>query len=144
MRRAYILLAVTFALSACRISSVDSVQISSSQLCFYSNNVFNEHVTLPVEITEAIIEFDEYLSKSESDRELDTRFYGKFEDLFPGIYRFELNDENQISCTVETNEKSLKEGPWRIVGATMVYAPGVEEQTIVYNTIHLQKPATLT
>jgi hypothetical protein len=106
--------------ASCKISDPESDGVHAGRLTQYSCNLFNNYITAPVEITEMLIKFDEYLLKSDDDKKLDRTFYGNIEEVFDNIYRFKYTAEIPINCTIDTKGKSLSEGVWEFADLYIV------------------------
>lgn len=105
---------------SCQVSNPDIQSVSAHKLTYYSNSLFCNYVMVPVETTELLMKFDEYLKKSDSEKELDTVFYGYIEEVYDNIYRLDYKNENYIRCTVDTKGKSLEDGVWEFIQLELV------------------------
>ena len=83
----------------------------------YASHKFGQYVVAPAEITEMLLEFDDYMKLPEAEKEKNTRFYGKIDVVYDNIYRFADNNEQYVYCTVDTKGKSLREE-----GTTWIFA----------------------
>ncbi len=109
MKRILLAIMLCAGLVSCEINNSSIRPVDSHRLYIYTSDLCNGYVTVPVVVTELLIDLDEYLSKSDDDRESDTLFYGKIEELYDGIYYFNVGSDRKIIGTVDTHGKSLKD-----------------------------------
>ena len=109
MKRIFILLSICAFASACEVNTAAVHETTAEELFSYSSGLIGRFITLPVETTEMLLAFDDYMKLSDDDKESDTRFYGKIIEIYDNVYH--LNDQvfGTINCTVDTGGKSLKE-----------------------------------
>lgn len=117
MRKILFIFMACMAVAACEVYSNDDTSVTNNDLIAYASYKFTYNVVAPVEITESLLAFDAYLQLPDSEKELDTRFYGKLEMIYDDIYRYQDTAEANIYCTVDTKGKSLHED-----GAVWIFA----------------------
>ncbi len=109
MKRIFIALAVASVLVSCEVQESKIRPQDSGELFNYASGVCGNYVTVPVELLELLLDFDEYMALPDKDREADPRFFGKVEQVDDNVYRFNDEWERPIQCTVDTQGKSLRE-----------------------------------
>ena len=116
MKRLFIAFVICAGFVSCQISDSSIRPVDGHQLFNYSSGLCGNYVTVPVELMEMLIGFDEYMNKSLADKEADARFYGKIDEMSDNVYRFNDNAERKIQCTVDTQGKSIhdKDAVWII------------------------------
>lgn len=105
------------ALAGCQVYSSSNTEVNSYDLMSYASHKFGQYVAAPAEITEMLLEFDDYMKLPDAEKEKNTRFYGKIDVVYDNIYRFADNNEQYVYCTVDTKGKSLREE-----GTTWIFA----------------------
>lgn len=115
MKKIYMFLSLAFMAASCQVSNPDIQSVSPYNLTDYSNTLFCKYIMVPVETTEMLMSFDEYLKKSDEEKELDTIFYGNIDEVYDNIYRLCYTKENYITCTIDTKGKSLEDGVWEFI-----------------------------
>lgn len=109
MKRIFIALTVVAGLVSCEVRESDISPVDSYELFNYTSGVCGNYVTVPVELLELLLDFDEYMSMTDVDKEGDPRFFGKVEVIDDNVYRFNDQWERAIQCTVDTQGRSLRE-----------------------------------
>lgn len=139
MKRILLAMMLCAGLVSCEISDSSIRPVDSYRLYTYTCNLCNGYVTVPVVVTELLIDLDEYLSKSDDDKESDTVFYGKIDELYDGIYYFNVGSGRQIVGTVDTQGKSLKEkgAVWELAD---IYLYGFTEDQLASYTYEWYLP----
>ena len=139
----YILSAVVAV--SCQISGSSEFEITSLDLLQHANNRFCTYVTTPVELTELMISFDKYLSKSETGKEADERFKGHISTIYDNIYQIKDYDQMGICCVVDTKGKSLKETAWEFASVSAWFESGNMEyqQGLIIDEFHLPESTFL-
>lgn len=109
MKRILIAILLCSGIWSCQVQNSYVRPVDSLQLFCYSSGLCGNYVTVPVELMELLLDFDDYLCKSQLDKEADTLFYGKIEEIYDNVYSFDDMSEIMIQCTIDTQGKSLRE-----------------------------------
>ena len=109
MKRIFILLSICVLASSCEVNSSGTHDITAHELYSYSSGLIGNFITLPVETTEMLLAFDDYLKMDEDEKEGNTRFYGQIEEVYDNVYAIRDQIGGYIHCTVDTGGKSLRE-----------------------------------
>lgn len=106
MKRIFTYTVLVLALVGCTMTAPSNPEISSSDLSFYSSYHLGRCISMPAELTSVILDFDQYLKKSEEEMILDENFYGVASHLGDNTYQISHHHIG-ISCTVDTGGKSI-------------------------------------
>lgn len=102
--RIMIIAAISAVMVSCEIDYDRIDGLNHSDLTYYADILFGNNVILPVEMAEFAIEFDEYLSMPDEEKQDSYRFFGKIRQVGPTLYSF--SDDN-MSCTIDTKGVSV-------------------------------------
>ena len=127
MKKLYLCILSAVVAVSCQISASSEFEITSLDLFQRANDCFCTYVTTPVELTELMISFDEYLGKSDAEKETDSRFNGHVSMLYDNIYQVKDYEQMGVCCIVDTKGKSLKEGAWEFASVSAWFECGNEE-----------------
>ena len=127
MKTLYTALISVLLVTSCQISQSSDFQISSMGLLQHAKNRFFTYVTTPVEVTELMIAFDQYLARPEAEKESETMFYGRVSMIYDNIYMIKNYDEMGLCCIVDTKGRSLKETPWEFASISAWLERGNKE-----------------
>lgn len=143
MKRIYIAFMALTALVSCQVTNPSSHVVDADDLLAYSNAQMGRCVTLPAELMELLVGFEEYMDKSDEDKLYDDRYYGKISEYGTGVYGISAQI-NGINCTVDTHGKSLWEAgaEWEfsVISYNGNYA---DTQMNIYHDIYLDEGAVL-
>lgn len=106
MKRIFTYTFIILALAGCRITSPSNPSVTNSDLTFYTTYQLGRCISMPAELTSVVLDFDQYLKKSEEEMLLDENFYGVASYLGENTYRISHHHIG-ISCTVDTDGKSI-------------------------------------
>lgn len=106
MKRIFAYTVIILALAGCRITSPTNPTVTSSELTFHSTYHLGRCVAMPAELMNVVLDFDQYLKKSEEDMIHDKNFYGIASYLGENSYRIS-HHKIGLSCTVDTKGKSI-------------------------------------
>ncbi len=101
-------LILSLGLISCEVNSFENNDVTRNDLIHFSTRTFGTYVVIPVETAEVLMAFDKYLQLSDEDKEDDTRFYGKVDQLYDDIYEINDKEEHRISFIVKTWGASLQ------------------------------------
>ena len=108
MKRLFAYTILILSVAGCTITNPASKTVSISDLKYYSSYQLGLCVSMPAELTSVVLDFDNYLKKSEEEMILDENFYGIASYLGENSYRISHHHIG-ISCTVDTGGKSILE-----------------------------------
>lgn len=131
MKKAIYILMACMSVAACEIYSNDYTDVDRNNIINYASKKFTDYVIAPVEITESLLAFDEYMQKSVEEQELDNRFYGRIDMVYDNIYSFKDTYQYAVHCTVDTKGRSLNEdgAVWTFAEASLY---GMNDETFNY------------
>ena len=106
MKRIFAYTVLVLALVGCTVTNPSNPTVTSTELIFYSTSHFGHCVAMPAELMNVVLDFDEYLKKSEEDMIHDKNFYGVASYLGENSYRIS-HHKIGLSCTLDTGGKSI-------------------------------------
>lgn len=108
MKKIFAYTIIILALASCQITNPSNSTISSSDLTFYTSYQLGRCISMPAELMNVVLDFDQYLKKTEEEMILDENFYGIASYLGENSYRIS-HHKIGLSCTVDTGGKSILE-----------------------------------
>ena len=106
MKRIYTYTVIVLTLVGCNITSPSNPTVTNSELTFHSTYHLGRCVAMPAELMNVVLDFDQYLKKSEEDMIQDKNFYGIASYLGENSYRIS-HHKIGLSCTIDTGGRSI-------------------------------------
>jgi hypothetical protein len=117
MRRIFISAALVLASVGCTLTSPANKEVTAYDLQVYGSYQFGKTVAMPTGLLNAMIDFDAYLAKSDTEKLLDENFYGNVTFFGEDTYHVSHRSAG-VYCTVNTGGKSIleKDAQWNVTG----------------------------
>ncbi|MCX4336686.1 MAG: hypothetical protein K1V99_03690 [Bacteroidales bacterium] len=114
MKRMICCASAALCMMSCEMSYFEVSPLSSHDLENYGTVLFAEYVCAPLHVAELVTAFDAYLQLPEEEKQNDSCFYENIWRLDEGIYSLADSRSGYIECQIDTGEKTLASGKWKI------------------------------